>query len=79
MDFGTDKCAYLKIGKGTIVSHGEPLSMNNLTIKSVKEGDTYKYIGIDENISYHDQSIKKEFRRNIFFEQRKYGLLNLKD
>ena len=32
MNFGTDKCAYLKIKKGTIVSDGEPLSMNNLTI-----------------------------------------------
>ena len=51
MDFGTDKCAYLKIVKGTIVSDAKPLVMNNLIIKSVKEGDTYKYLGIDENIS----------------------------
>ena len=43
MDFGSDKCAYLKIEKGTIVSNGETLVMNNLTIKSVTEGDTYKY------------------------------------
>ena len=50
MDFGTNKCAYLKI---VIGSDGEPLVMNNLTIKPVKEGDTYKYLGINENISYH--------------------------
>ena len=74
MDFETNKCAYLKIVKGMIVSDGEPLVMNNLTIKPVKEGDTYKYSGIDENISY--QSIKKEFRSNILLEQGKYGLLN---
>ena len=42
MDFGTDKCEYLKIEKGTIVRDEEPLVMNNLAIKSVKEGDTYK-------------------------------------
>ena len=53
MDFGNNKCAYLKIVKETIVGDGEPLVMNNLTIKPVKEGDTYKYLGIDENIIYH--------------------------
>ena len=36
MDFGTNKCPYLKIVKGMIVSDGEPLVMNNLTIKTVK-------------------------------------------
>ena len=29
MDFGTNKCAYLKNVKGMIVSSGEPLVMNN--------------------------------------------------
>ena len=31
MDFGNDKCPYLKIGKGMIGSDGEPLLMDNLT------------------------------------------------
>ena len=53
MDFGTDKCGYLKIKKGKTVIDGKPLVMINVTIKSVKEGDTYRYLGIDENISYH--------------------------
>ena len=70
MDFGNDKCAYLKIEKGTIVSDGEPLFMNNLTIKSglikIKQGDTYKYLGIDENISYHGP-INKESFEGIFY------------
>ena len=77
MDFGTDKCVYLKIEKETIVSDGEPLVMNKLTIKPVKEGGAYKYVVFDENISYHGPIIKKEFRRNILLEQGKYGLLNL--
>ena len=76
MDFGTNKFAYLKIVKGMIVSDGEPLVMNNLTIKPVKEDDTYKYLGIDEKIVTMDQSKKKEFRRNMLLEQGKYGLLN---
>ena len=54
IDFRTDKCAYLKIEKGAIVTDGEPLvTLNNLTIKPIEEGDTYKYLGIDKSISYH--------------------------
>ena len=71
MDFGTDKCAYLKIVKGTIVSDAEPLEMNNLTIKSVKEGDTYKYLGIDENISYHGPINKERVSKEYFTRTRK--------
>ena len=52
MDFGTNKFINLKSEKGKIGNGGEPLAMNNLTIKSVKEGDTCKYLGINENISY---------------------------
>ena len=47
MDLGTNKCVYLKIVKGMIVGDREPLVMNNLTVKPVQEGDTYKYLGID--------------------------------
>ena len=70
MDFGTNKCAYLKI---VIVSDGEPLVMNNLTIKPVKKGDTYKYLGIKENISYHGpinkERVSKEYlnKENMVF------------
>ena len=71
MDFGTDKCAYLKIVKGTIVSDVEPLVMNKLTIKSAKDGDTYKYLGIDENISYHGPINKERVSKEYFTRTRK--------
>ena len=71
MDFGTNKCAYLKIVKGMIVSDGEPLVVNNLTIKPVKEGDTYKYLGIDENISYHGPINKERVSKEYFTRTRK--------
>ena len=61
MDFGTDKCVYLKIEKGTIVRDPDPLAMNNPAIKSVKEGNTYKYLGVDENISYHGPRVSKGY------------------
>ena len=76
MDFGTNKCAYLKIVKGMIISDEEPLVMNNLTIKPVKEGDTYKYLEIDENIGYHGPINKERVSKEYFTRTRKYGLLN---
>ena len=71
MDFGTNKCAYLKIVKGMIISNGKPLAMNNLTIKPVQEGDPYKYLGIDENISYHGPINKERVSKEYFTRTRK--------
>ena len=66
MDFGTDKCAYPKIEKGTIISDAELLVMKSLTIKTVKDGDTYKCLGIDENISYHRPINKERVSKEYF-------------
>ena len=59
MKFGADKCAVLHIHKGKIVKEQEPISINGLTITPLCEGDSYKYLGIDENISY-DGPLNKE-------------------
>ena len=71
MDFGTNKCVYLKLVKGMIFSDGEPLVMNNLTIKPVKKGDIYKYLRIDENISYHGPINKERVSKEYFTRTRK--------
>ena len=60
MNFGTDKSVNLKVEKGKIVRDAS-VAMNNLTIKSVKESDTYKYLRIDENISYHGPIREEEY------------------
>ena len=52
MTFGEDKCAFLEIHKGKMINNLEPLVINNLTIKTIQHGDSYRYLGIDENISY---------------------------
>ena len=59
MQFGEDKCAYLQIEKGKVMQNLKPTSINGLTIKPIEEVDNYKYLGIDENISYNDP-INKE-------------------
>ena len=52
MTFGEDKCAYQQIEKGKLINNTKELQISNLKIKPIPEGDSYKYLGIDENISY---------------------------
>ena len=49
MDFGIDKCAYMKVVEGKQVSNLQPLEMNDIVIQPIQGGDTYKYLGRDEN------------------------------
>ena len=50
--FGEDKCAYQQVENGKLIKNTEDLKINNFNIQPVKDSDTYKYLGIDENISY---------------------------
>ena len=52
MTFGEDKCAYQQIEKGKLINNTKELQINDLKLKPIPEGDSYKYLGIDENISY---------------------------
>ena len=52
MNFGEEKCAYMRIEKGKMVDNSNPIVMNDLTIKPILSGDNYRYLGIDENIAY---------------------------
>ena len=52
MIFEKSKCAFLPIDKGKIVESHKAIVMNGVTIKSLKDGDSYKYLGEEENIGY---------------------------
>ena len=52
MIFGDSECAFLAIDKGKIVESHEVIAMNGITIKPLKDGNSYKYLGQDENIGY---------------------------
>ena len=54
MNFGEEKCAYMRIEKGKMVDNSNPIVMNDLNIKPILSGDNYRYLGIDENIAYSD-------------------------
>ena len=69
MEFGQDKCAYLSIIKGKIVDAKSPLIMNGLVINPVENGQCYKYLGQDENISYvwtvNKSRVQKEYFKRL--------------
>ena len=52
MTFGEDKCAYQQVEDGKLIKNSKHLEMSNLFIKPIEDGDTYKYLSIDESISY---------------------------
>ena len=43
MTFGEDKCGYHE--KGELINNTKELQINNLKIKLIPEGDSYKYLG----------------------------------
>ena len=52
MKFGEEKCAFLHIEK-KIIKKSSLLNINHLTIQPAAYGDSYKNLGIDENITYN--------------------------
>ena len=68
MTFGGDKCAYQQVENGKLIKNTEHLEMN-LFIKPIKDGDTYKYLRINENISYvgivNKERVTKEYYTTV--------------
>ena len=69
MEFGTEKCAMLVMEKGNIVkSVGIELSYSKV-IKSLQEGESYKYLGISEADKFLEEKMKlnvsKEYIRRL--------------
>ena len=65
MSIGESKCAFQIIKRGK-KHHGNPLTINGLNIKEIEEGDTYRYLGIEEVIGIADtlnkEKVLKEFK-----------------
>ena len=70
MNFGQDKCAHLVIEKGQI-KNNVYLEMNGVKIQQVDEGECYKYLGQDENISYAGTVNKERVSKEYFTRVRK--------
>ena len=79
MTFGKDKCAFMEIRKGKMISNLEPLVINNLKIKPIQHGDSYRYLGTDENISYSGPLNKEKICKEYLYRIRKIWLPELTD
>ena len=79
MTLEEDKCAFMEIHKGNMVNNLEPLVINNLTIKPIQHGDSYRYLGIDENISYSGPLNKEKICKEYLYRIRKIWLSELTD
>ena len=78
MKFGEKKCAFLQIEKG-IIKKSSPLNINHLTIQPVADGDSYKYLGIDENITYNGPLNKEKVSKEYLNRVRKIWSSELSD
>ena len=69
MKFGVSKCAYQVIERGKRKAQNEDLEVNGLQIQEIQEGDSYKYLGIDESIGtegpLNKQRVIKEYKRRV--------------
>ena len=69
MKFGVDKCAFVQDEKGKLIQNPESRIINDLIIKPLPTGDTYTYLGIDENITYdgpmNKANITKEYLNRV--------------
>ena len=70
MKFRESKCAYLKIEKSLIKQSAQNLEINNAFIKPIKEGESYKYIGQDENLGYvaslNKERVTNEYKKRVY-------------
>ena len=69
MNFGEAKCAYQSIERGRRKPENESLYVNGLNIQEIKEGDNYRYLGIDESVRIdgplNKDRIRKEYKSRV--------------
>ena len=69
MKFGLDKCAYIYIERGKRKSLGTKLTIHNIDITELESGETYKYLGQDEDIGFkgelNKQRVIKEYLKSV--------------
>ena len=69
MEFGEDKCSYIYIERGKKKTQGELIKVNEVTIKELEEGESYRYFGQDESIGYegklNKERVEKEYYRQV--------------
>ena len=66
MKFGEDKCAYMYVEKGQRKELKNTIRVNGLNLNELKNEDSYKYLGMDEDISYRGEMNKERAKKEYF-------------
>ena len=66
MKFGQPKCPDMVVERGKITAATEPITINNVTINPMKERDSCKYLGQDENLGYVGPVNKKRVTNEYY-------------
>ena len=66
MKFGADKCACIYLERGKRKEIGESIEINGLQMTELKDHDTYKYLGLDEDIAYKGDLNKDRVKKEYF-------------
>ena len=59
MEVGQEKSSYLIVKRGKTTIQSSNISINGLTISPISNEECYRYLGMDENISYDGTCNKK--------------------
>ena len=69
MMFGESKCTFQMIERGVREEKGEPVEINGVTIKEIENGDSYRYLGIDETVvalrPLNKDKVTKEYKKRV--------------
>ena len=69
MEFGVEKCAVLTMKKEKMASSDGIALPNKTTMKGLKEGDSYKYLGVIQTngMKHHEikEKVKTEYYRRV--------------
>ena len=77
MKFRVDKCAVVQIEKDKLIQNPEPLIIKDLIIKPLPSGDSYTYLGIDENKTYDGPMNKARIKSEYLSRVKKIWSLEL--
>ena len=66
LDIVATFCKYMNMQRKRL---GETINVNDVEIKELEEGDTYKYLGQDESVAYNgpinNERVLKEYLKRV--------------
>ena len=71
LKFGLWKCSYMIVERGKITAATEQITINNVTINTMKEEDSDKYLGKDGSLGYVGP-VSKERVTNEYYKRVKW-------